>query len=240
MAQLKALFLDVGGTLWPDTWPDDGRAAERVLSAVPHLPRATADRIVAGLRAREKELAASIEQHPLAAVHNVCVEAGLTLSTSELHDIQRAMAVPASAGTPMLPGAAELLAWAHSVRLAIVLVSNTTWRDAVGYREDLMQVGVEQYIDVIITSVDVGYRKPHEAIFQAALAASNYEAAEVVFIGDSEEKDIVPAKSLGMRTVRVAIEVPPPPTSAADAIATSLTEVQHILESWLAGVSVAG
>ena len=51
--------------------------------------------------------------------------------------------------------------------------------------------------------------------------------------GNREDADIAPAVDLGMRAIRVAIEEPPPVRSAADAIATSLSDVPQILRAWL-------
>jgi FMN phosphatase YigB (HAD superfamily) len=51
-------------------------------------------------------------------------------------------------------------------------------------------------------------------------------------VGNSEAKDVLPARALGIRTIRVAIEEPPPAISAADAVTSSLDEVARLLTSW--------
>ncbi len=55
-------------------------------------------------------------------------------------------------------------------------------------------------------------------------------------IGDSEEKDIAPAKRLGMRAIRVAIEEPGPQHSEADAIGTSLSDIADVVARWCGDV----
>jgi FMN phosphatase YigB (HAD superfamily) len=53
-------------------------------------------------------------------------------------------------------------------------------------------------------------------------------------IGNSEANDIQPALALGMRTIRVAIEEPPPTASAAHAVVTSLAAVPAVVGHWMA------
>ena len=51
-------------------------------------------------------------------------------------------------------------------------------------------------------------------------------------VGNSEVNDIEPAVKLGMRSIRVAIEEPPPGRTCADVLATSLFDVAQQLERW--------
>jgi FMN phosphatase YigB (HAD superfamily) len=115
--------------------------------------------------------------------------------------------------------------------LRIVVVSNSTYRDAEMYRRDFAARGWWELIDAVVTSVDVGYAKPSEVICRAALTLSQSALRECVMIGDTEELDIVPARSLGMRTILVAIERPAPAHIDADACVESLTEVVAALRS---------
>ena len=97
------------------------------------------------------------------------------------------------------------------------------------YMEDFKALGVVQYIDRVISSVDVGFLKPHSAIFEAALQAAECRPDRCVMIGNSEAKDIVPAAGLGMRTVRVAIEDERPAVSRADFVCDSLEQVAAVV-----------
>ena len=59
-----------------------------------------------------------------------------------------------------------------------------------------------------------------------------------LMVGDSEVKDIQPAVGLGMRAIRLAIEAPPPASSAAHAVVTSLSQAGSILTEWAAPAAV--
>ena len=52
-------------------------------------------------------------------------------------------------------------------------------------------------------------------------------------LGNSEANDILPAVALGMRAIRVAIEDPPPESSAAHAVVTSLEAAHNIVKRWV-------
>ena len=54
-----------------------------------------------------------------------------------------------------------------------------------------------------ISSAELGFLKPHPAIFEAALAALGVPAAEAVMVGDSVKADIEGARQIGMRAVLV-------------------------------------
>ena len=56
--------------------------------------------------------------------------------------------------------------------------------------------------DVIESSV-VGVRKPDPAIFRLGVKALGLEPAQTVMIGDSLEKDILPAQSIGCHTCEI-------------------------------------
>jgi len=67
----------------------------------------------------------------------------------------------------------------------------------------LAEAGMEELFETIIDSVGVNLFKPDPRIFEAALRAFALPAAQVAVVGDSLDKDCIPARSLGMRTVWV-------------------------------------
>lgn len=67
----------------------------------------------------------------------------------------------------------------------------------------LEKFGLRDYFDLIVGSSDVGLKKPDLAIFQYALDRAGISAKQVMYIGDRVDNDIVPAKQMGMRAIRV-------------------------------------
>jgi FMN phosphatase YigB (HAD superfamily) len=111
-------------------------------------------------------------------------------------------------------------------------VSNVLVRAAEDYRQDSASYGFEGLVDAFVTSIETRVRKPDPRIFDFAMRTIDRRAAEVVMVGNSEVNDIEPAVKLGMRSIRVAIEEPPPRRTWATVLATSLFDVAQQLERW--------
>lgn len=72
-----------------------------------------------------------------------------------------------------------------------------------GSRERLRRFGFSEYLSVYALSDELRVSKPDEAIFRYALRAANCNPEETVMVGDRVDNDIIPAKRLGMHSVRV-------------------------------------
>ncbi len=93
------------------------------------------------------------------------------------------------------------------------------------------EAGLAPSLEVMLDSMIVGCSKPDPEIFRIAVDKLALSPAEVVFVGDSWERDIVPARRLGMKTVWLkGPNAAPFPASAppADAVITSLTELDQM------------
>ena len=68
-------------------------------------------------------------------------------------------------------------------------------------RSVLKDYQIDHFFPIIIESAIVGVRKPDPLIFRLGVEALQLQANEVVVIGDSYDKDIVPAKATGCQTI---------------------------------------
>ena len=66
---------------------------------------------------------------------------------------------------------------------------------------DLERMGLSERLDVAVFSSEVGKRKPHPAIFEAALESLGVDRSRALFVGDRRFEDIRGAKEVGMTTV---------------------------------------
>jgi putative hydrolase of the HAD superfamily len=66
---------------------------------------------------------------------------------------------------------------------------------------DLERMRLAERLDVAVFSSEVGKRKPHPAIFEAALERLGIEPERALFVGDRRFEDIRGAKEAGMTTV---------------------------------------
>ena len=81
------------------------------------------------------------------------------------------------------------------------LVSNATdpgWL----LRADLERQGLAARLDTIVFSSEFGKRKPHPAIFEAALSELAVEPERALFVGDRLVEDVQGPAELGMTTVQ--------------------------------------
>lgn len=82
-------------------------------------------------------------------------------------------------------------------RYPMVLVSNFY-----GNVESVLEAyDLRRYFGAIIESAVVGVRKPDPKIFGLGVEALGLDAGQVLVIGDSLRKDILPAESIGCRTL---------------------------------------
>jgi HAD superfamily hydrolase (TIGR01509 family) len=99
--------------------------------------------------------------------------------------------------TDLEPGALDLLGHlrARGHRLGVVSVAD-------GYlREELRQVGLDSFFEVIVDSGEAGLEKPDPAAFLHALAALGLPPERCCFIGDDWRRDIEPTAALGFQRV---------------------------------------
>jgi putative hydrolase of the HAD superfamily len=81
------------------------------------------------------------------------------------------------------------------------LVSNATdpgWL----LRVDLERQGLAPYLDAVVFSSELGKRKPHPAIYQAALTELGTAPERTLFVGDRLVEDVRGPAELGMTTVQ--------------------------------------
>jgi len=67
--------------------------------------------------------------------------------------------------------------------------------------EKLRRLGIEDYIDFVVSSEEAGKEKPDLPIFLLALKKGGHTAKETIMIGNSIERDIKGAKKIGITTV---------------------------------------
>jgi len=63
----------------------------------------------------------------------------------------------------------------------------------------LSAMGIADCFETVITSVEVGWRKPHRAIYDATLAALQVDPVDCTFVGDTRKPDYIGPRSMGMQ-----------------------------------------
>lgn len=225
--RFRALLVDVGGTLVPDHPPDRPERVrileERLVALLPELAATRVAALLAEITAdasgEEQLTEARIAARLAAAAPGLGGRAGL---------VRRALSRRTGYEWAPFPGYRELLVTAGELGLRRVIVSNTAVTSAEDWWAHLPALDLHGLVDGVVTSFDVGRRKPDAAVFERALAEAGCEPSACIFIGDSERNDVVPARDLGMTVIRAAIQEPATATRAHHVV-TSLAQARELL-----------
>lgn len=126
--------------------------------------------------------------------------------------------------------AIELLEGLRERGLKIGLVSNL-FDPPLLMRELFAAIGLLERLDGVAVSAEVGKRKPHPAIFEAALAQAGVAAGEAVMVGDRVREDVGGAHGVGMRAIQALWYAQDEPGSAApEATAETPSDVLRWLD----------
>jgi putative hydrolase of the HAD superfamily len=119
-------------------------------------------------------------------------------------DLNRYLEAEHAAWDPALQVGSTSVALLEALRnrgLRTGLVSNATdpgWL----LRVDLERQGLAAQLDTVVFSSEVGKRKPHPAIYQAALSELRVAPERTLFVGDRLLEDVQGPAELGMTTVQ--------------------------------------
>lgn len=94
----------------------------------------------------------------------------------------------------VLPGVPDALRALRSRGLALAVVANWDF----GLHEHLANHGLASWFDAIVTSGEVGVRKPDPAPFRAALERLGVDPGRAVHVGDHPPHDEAGARAAGM------------------------------------------
>jgi len=93
------------------------------------------------------------------------------------------------------------------------------------------EAGLARWLDVIVDSTQVGMSKPDPGIFRIALDELGVGSDQSIFVGDSYENDMLPARKIGMKTIWLKGPHPRIPYDAepVDHCISKLTDLELLL-----------
>ena len=154
----------------------------------------------------------------------------LFLSDSEIHQIAVDMAHYINAKTlDLLHENKQVLEHLKQAGYPMVLVSNFYGN----INQVLKDAEIDGYFKDVIESAVVGVRKPNPAIFALGVCALDLPASQVLVVGDTYGKDIIPAHKLGCHTLWIKglqWEEKQVDESIPDGIIRNLSEMEEFLK----------
>ena len=122
---------------------------------------------------------------------------GIKINIKEINEISEFYAEKLLNYNHLIPGAIELLKFLKK-KYSLSIITN-------GFKKiqniKVENSGLNQFFDNIITSEEVGFKKPDPIIFKKALEKSIVMPVNSVMIGDSFEADIMGALNFGMKAI---------------------------------------
>jgi putative hydrolase of the HAD superfamily len=110
-----------------------------------------------------------------------------------------------------------------SVTHALAVVSNV-WAPAAAWNNEFARSGLSRVFRCRIFSSSIGAVKPSPRVFLTALEQMDVEPSRALFVGDSIERDIRPAKKMGFGTIFVGSKIE---GAEADLVVSSIAELLH-------------
>lgn len=125
---------------------------------------------------------------------------GLRVSAGEVEACARLFFREATHGLAVYDDARALLASLRIRGYRTAVVTNAIFPAAL-FEPKVNELGLAGYIDVFVSSADVGLAKPNPSPYLRALSELGLEPHEALFVGDTAATDIAGARATGMRAV---------------------------------------
>jgi putative hydrolase of the HAD superfamily len=193
---VSAILFDFFGTLVSYSPSRTEQGFPRTHALVPHLGY---DEFLTALDDcfARFDAASAADDHEFSMAETAAAFLGRSPDDPAVAEFERTYIAEWSAAVAYPDGIDTLLADLRG-RHRLAVVSNTHSPTMVPRM--LADRGIAGLFDAVVLSVDVGWRKPHPAMYAAALDALGITAAEAVFVGDSREADFTGPTAAGIRS----------------------------------------
>jgi putative hydrolase of the HAD superfamily len=211
---VDGVLFDYGHTLVTCERPEPalvdayGVIAHRLSEDLPGRPAIGSDLV----RRVHRRVEARVDGHALSArldeidtvalTAEAYVQAGVSLTPSM---VDEALAIEQEAWwTAMVvgPGVVTVLGALRAAGIRTGLCSNASYRPE-SLHGQLAHLGLDDLLDSVTFSSEVGWRKPSPRIFEAAVAALGCPVDTTVMLGDRVRQDVLGARAMGMRAIRL-------------------------------------
>lgn len=99
-----------------------------------------------------------------------------------------------------IPGVKELLKKV-SDKYVCIIATSAEHSDTNDMKKALKRIGADVYFQEFYSQKELGFKKPDPRFFEAVISKAGLSSNECVMIGNIYEKDIIGAKSTGLKTI---------------------------------------
>ncbi|MEO8456399.1 MAG: HAD family hydrolase [Chloroflexota bacterium] len=216
MSDIKAVFFDLGDTLWhlPKLPPPDvirGETMRRVGGLIRSWGH---DMAVGDRRMIGRDIRYAIEKATREAFHGDCIEPDygvICQSIAANHSIELTPEQGAELwgtwnlgglflGRELFPDVTSTLAELSRRGFRLGAITNRGYGGP-HFREEVEAFGLDKAFETMAVSCDIGFLKPDRRIYEHAFREMGVTGEESVMVGDNLRADVEGAKALGMTAV---------------------------------------
>jgi FMN phosphatase YigB (HAD superfamily) len=99
-----------------------------------------------------------------------------------------------------MAGAKEIVSWIKEIGGLVAVAAGT---DRSLAKKKLKVTDLFKFVDLIITTPDVGRMKPHPEYYTLILDELKISSKNAIVVSDSKKEDIEPAAKLGLKTIEI-------------------------------------
>jgi putative hydrolase of the HAD superfamily len=110
------------------------------------------------------------------------------------------------------------------------IATNAGESDSEDVKKGLARVGADTYFTFIFSSWELGFEKPDPRFFRFIIEKLSTDPANCIMIGDNYEKDIIAAKTAGMKTILFNPSDRREPFPHADSVIQGMDQLSVIIE----------
>jgi len=201
----KCVLIDLGGTLihGPSVRDVFGRAlqSDEIVSKLDEDSRArlssSFSRVYEGLKAIKKRLLIEIG---LDTIIKLALKESSIADRRLAEDLKKTLLKLYVEERKAYDDAHFFLKRLKGLGFVVVVVSNVP--EHCMALESLQRLGLSDYVDEVVTSAQLGLRKPHPLVYLKALGKAR--ASRAVFVGDNIENDVLGPLSVGIPAIHIA------------------------------------
>jgi len=225
---VTTVLFDLGDTLWHfPNMPPAMEIRTETMRRIGAVLQSWAVPLEGDLRFLGREIRLGVERADRAAYESDCLSPDFN---AVVRDIAAAMGLQVSydqaaqlwdawnlgglqLGRTMFDDALPTLDWLRHRGVRLGCVTNRVFGGP-RFEEELRELGLDRYFEVIAVSCDFGYMKPHPKIFEHVLESMRVDPGEVAMVGDSLRADVQAAQALGITGIWRRVRKHDPPHEA--------------------------
>jgi len=215
VSEITTVFFDLGDTLWHlPKMPPVEQVRGQTMKQVGGFIKGLGYEMTETRRFLGRDIRLMVEEETRRSFHGDCVDPNypdICRRVAKMHDMHL---TPEQAdelweawnlgglflGRELFPDVSDTLAELAKRGYRLASITNRGYGGP-KFWDELREFKLDQTMEEIVLSCDVGYLKPHPRIFHHALEKMRLEADECVMVGDSMRADVEGSKTLGMTAV---------------------------------------